>query len=329
MYSRSKLIYVLILINLCGCKLLSPSSSPQSSSFQPNQLWLDTDGKHINAHGGGVIYANGKYYWFGEKRGTSASEGVSVYSSKNLYQWKNEGLALAKADDPQSDIAHGGLMERPKVVYNAKTKQYVLWFHVELPKQGYKAARVGVAVSDKVTGPYRFVKSFRPNGNMSRDMTIYVDDDQQAYLIYSSKENYDLRIAKLQPDYLDVTTQDTLLFSQHREAPAIFKKEGQYYLITSGCTGWDANKASLHVASNLFGPWQMIKDPMRGPLANLTFGGQSTFILPVANKKDTFIFLADTWKPKNLIDSRYIWLPITFEAQAPVIQWSDAWRLEE
>jgi beta-galactosidase len=276
-----------------------------------------------------MLYQNDTYYWYGEKRGQLASEGINVYSSKDLYNWKAEGMALTKSTDPQSEIAVGGLMERPKVIYNPRTKQYVMWFHLELPGQGYKAARAGVAISDKVTGPFRYVNSFRPNGHMSRDMTLFVDDDGSAYHIYSARENYDLRIAKLTDDYLSASQADTLLFSKHQEAPALFKKDGQYYMITSGCTGWAPNQASMHVAQSLFGPWTPVGDPMQGPLADKTFGGQSTYIQPVQGKKDAFIFIADKWNPKDLKDSRYLWLPITFENNQPVVKWVDTWSLNQ
>jgi len=48
--------------------------------------------------------------------------------------------------------------------------------------------------------------------------------------------------------------------------------------------------------------------------------------LPVQGKKDTFIFMGDRWTDKNLIDSRYIWLPIQFNEKGnPVLQWKDEW----
>ncbi len=299
----------------------------KNNSFSPGALFHDTDGALINAHGGGIIYANNKYYWFGEKRGRHQSEGVNVYSSKDLYNWKAEGLALAQSKDPNSDITEGCVMERPKVIYNKKTKKYVMWFHLELKGKGYAAARAGVAISDKITGPYQFLSSFRPNGNMSRDMNLFVDDDGSAYHIYSSDENMDLRIVKLAPDYLTATTQDTLLFRRQREAPALFKKDGKYYLITSGCTGWAPNKASLHIANNIFGPYELKGDPMLGKDAAKTFGGQSTYVLPVANKKNAFIFIADQWNPKDLKDSRYLFLPVNVKNDQISVGWLDSWNM--
>ncbi|WAC13013.1 glycoside hydrolase family 43 protein [Dyadobacter pollutisoli] len=298
-----------------------------STVFMPGEVWKDEHGNVINAHGGGLLHNSGTYYWYGEVRGETESKGVNVYSSKDLYHWKFEGLGLKTSSDPKSDIVSGCIIERPKVIFNQKTKKYVMWFHLEMKGQGYDAARAAVAISNKPTGPFTFVKSFRPNGHMSRDMGLFVDSDQAAYHIYSAKDNYDLRISRLTDDYLSPTSQDSLLFSKHREAPALFRKGDQYFLITSGCTGWAPNRASVHVSKSLFGPWEMIGDPMAGPKSELTFGGQSTFVLAVQGKKDAFIFMADVWKPKDLKDSRYIWLPIGFRDNKPVIEWKDQWGL--
>lgn len=306
---------------------IKSAGAQTQSQFTPGTIWKDIQGEVINAHGGGVLYSKGTYYWFGEKRGQRASEGVNVYSSKDLYNWKPEGLALAPEKSPESDITKGCLMERPKVIYNEKTGKYVMWFHLELKGQGYNAARAAVAISSKPTGPFKFLKSFRPNGNMSRDMTLFVDGDKSAYHIYSSRDNYDLRIAKLTDDYLNPTTEDKLLFSQHREAPAIFRHNNLYYMVTSGCTGWAPNRASVHVASTLWGPWEDKGDPMHGPGADTTFGGQSTFIFPVQGKKNKFIFMADKWNPKDLKDSRYLWLPAEVKDGKLSITWYNSWKL--
>ena len=137
-------------------------------AFQPGEIWPDNNGVHINAHGGGILLHGGVYYWFGEHKiaggaGNSAHVGVHVYSSTDLYNWKDEGIALKVDSDPKSDITNGCVLERPKVSFNAKTGKFVMWFHLELKAQGYNAARSGVAVADVVTGPYRFIGSFRPN----------------------------------------------------------------------------------------------------------------------------------------------------------------------
>jgi beta-xylosidase len=145
------------------------SCTNEPKTIQPGEIWPDNNGVHINAHGGGILFHDGKYYWFGEHKvkgeeGNKAWVGVHCYSSKNLVQWKDEGIALEVVkNDPEHDIAEGCILERPKVIYNPKTKKFVMWFHLELKSMGYDAARSGVATANKITGPYEFVKSFRPN----------------------------------------------------------------------------------------------------------------------------------------------------------------------
>lgn len=345
------------------------AAQAQSATFTPGAQWLDNNGVHINAHGGGLLYQQGKYYWYGEhkvagKLGNTAQVGVHCYSSTDLYHWKDEGIALKVSEDSTSDIARGCILERPKVVYNAKTKKYVMWFHLELKGKGYAAARAGVAVSDKVTGPFTFVKSYRPNagklpyypagtpetakvncahpaneadstfcrdmpgGQMARDMTVFVDDNGKAYHVFASEENGTLQLAELTDDYLGHTGKFTRIYiGEQTEAPALFKHNGKYYMVGSGCTGWKPNAARWFVADSLWGSWTYKGNPCVGKDANITYGGQSTYVLPVAGKKEAFIFIADIWRPDNAIDGRYLWLPIQFRNNEPVIEFKGSWDL--
>ncbi|QEM11340.1 glycoside hydrolase family 43 protein [Mucilaginibacter rubeus] len=340
------------------------------SSFSPGAIWPDDKGVHINAHGGGILYNNGVYYWFGEHKiagdaGNRAMVGVHCYSSKDLYNWKDEGISLSVSPDTTNDIAKGCILERPKVVYNKKTKKYVMWFHLELLGKGYSAARAGVAISDKVTGPYKFIKSYRPNpgqmpfypaltpeadkvncvnpanksdgffcrdlpgGQMARDMTVFVDDDGKAYHVFSSEENFTLDLAELTPDYTGHNGKFIRIYIGHQtEAPALFKRNGIYYMIGSGCTGWAPNAARWFSAKSIWGPWTYHGNPCQGPDSQITYGGQSTHVLPVAGKKDAFIFIADKWTPKDAIDGRYLWLPINFKGNDIEINWTDNWNLD-
>jgi hypothetical protein len=334
MIAHSKIVFHSFLFFVWGNSCLAQTQANKQvydryNAFSPGQQWYDDRGELINAHGGGLLYSDNTWYWFGERRGRQGTSGVNVYSSHDQYNWKYEALALATdSNNAGSDIEPGCVMERPKVIYNARTRKYVMWFHLEMKGKGYSAARACVAVSDKVTGPFKFVNSFRPNGNMSRDMTLFVDDDGSAWHMYSSRENYDLRIARLTDDYLQPTTEDKLLFSAHREAPALFKYEGKYYLITSGCTGWVPNKATIHTAASLTGPWTLMgHNPMLGTGADSTFGAQSTYIQPIPGKKGAFIFLADKWNPHDLRDSRYLWLPLHIRNGQPVVEYMHSWDL--
>ena len=345
---------------LCGAEELR-------TIFLPGQPWPDDHDIHINAHGGGVIYNEGTYYWFGEhkiagKAGNEAHVGVHCYSSTNLYNWKDEGVALAVSQDPASDIASGCLLERPKVIHNPRTGKYVMWFHLELKGKGYDAARSGVAVAEVITGPYTYLRSFRPNagswpvgqtqprsdaanttnylardfagGQMARDMTLFVDDDAMAYQIYASEENETLQISQLSDDYLSPTGKYVRVFEkQFNEAPAICKYQGHYWMLTSGCSGWDPNTARASIADSIWGPWKQIGNPCVGTnsqnqlSAGLTFGGQSTCIFPVAGKPGAFIAMFDVWEPDDAIRGGYVWLPMVFEKDHFIIAWRNAWDL--
>jgi hypothetical protein len=117
------------------------------------------------------------------------------------------------------------------------------------------------------------------------------------------------------------------------EAPAICKHDGRYWLITSGCTGWAPNAARLAVADSIWGPWKELGNPCLGVNPHnhlgptLTFGGQSTCILPVNGKPGAFIALFDIWRPDDAISGTYVWLPMTFENDRVTITWRDAWTL--
>ncbi len=168
-YKLMKRSLASIALILSGLALWSQDKTTQS--VKPGEIWPDTDGNHINAHGGGILFHNGTYYWFGENRLPRTEKdrslyGVACYSSKDLLKWKNEGLALKVINDTTSMLQPGCVIERPKVIFNKKTGKFVMWFHHELKGQGYRAAMTGVAVSEAITGPYRYIRSLRPNAGV-------------------------------------------------------------------------------------------------------------------------------------------------------------------
>jgi Glycosyl hydrolases family 43/GDSL-like Lipase/Acylhydrolase family len=291
--------------------------------------WNDDAGNFINAHGAGVLHFGDQYYLFGEiKKGSTRlvagqdwedyrvpAGGVSCYSSRDLIRWKFEGIALAPVTgDPSNDLDTGRVIERPKVIYNEKTKKFVMWMHID--KENYSYARMGVAVSDKPEGPYKFEGSLQPNGQESRDMTLFQDDDGRAYLIYASENNNTMHICPLSEDYLSPSKNYIrILVGQRREAPAICKDGNKYYLITSLCSGWSPNAALYSVADSMMGNWVNKGNPCVGPGAETTFDAQSSFILRVTGEPEKYIFLADRWNKTNLPDSRYLWLPFFIKGE--------------
>jgi acetyl esterase/lipase len=333
--------YILVPVVMLICMPVSNKVNGQQK-FTPVEPWKDTGQNVINAHGGGILFHNGKYYWYGElKKGKTwlvpgqswecyrvEAGGVSCYSSENLYDWKYEGVALeADSRDSASDIYKGKVLERPKVIYNERTGKFVMWLHTDC--EDYSCARAGVAVSDKPEGPFLYLVSMRPNGQMSRDMTLFKDDNGKAYHIFSSENNATMHISLLTDDYLKPTGIEKRIFiDKSREAPAMFKHNGKYYLITSACTGWAPNAAMVASADSIMGNWKEMYNPCKGPDGDMTFHSQSTFVLPVKGNPDQYIFMADRWNKNNLEDSRYIWLPLFFRNDSVVIEWKDSWNYD-
>lgn len=332
-----------LLVGTCLPALASAQKATPQKMFTPGKVWNDTDGNPINAHGGGILYHEGTYYWYGEyKKGKTILPewatwecyrtdvtGVGCYSSKDLLNWKFEGLALeAVKNDPSSDLHPSKVLERPKVIYNAKTRKFVMWAHVE--SADYSKACAGVAVSDTPTGPFKYLGSFRPNNAMARDQTVFVDDDGRAYQFYSSENNATMYISELTPDYLRPSGRFTRNFiGKSREAPAVFKRNGKYYMLSSGCTGWDPNQAELAVADSIMGEWRTVPgNPCTGPEADKTFYAQSTYVQKVMGKKDTYIAMFDRWNKKDLENSLYVWLPLSFEGDKITIPWKEQWSLD-
>lgn len=361
---------------------------PVYDAFHPGEVWLDTEGTPIQAHGGQIQKlpvkneATGemeeKWWWVGEDKTLGYRGGICAYSSEDLYNWQFEGVIMRNVNTREqldteeyfTSLYEGytkeqldnvylsindstSIIERPKLIYNEKTDKYLLWFHADEPTAdsdaSYAAACAGVAVSDSPAGPFRFIDRYRLNvcpedqedmypqsRGMARDMNLFTDEDGTAYIIYSSEENLTIYISKLNEeyDYLCTTPEKAvygvdfirLYPGAQREAPAMIKKDGTYYLMTSGATGWNPNKARYWRADEIFGDWEDMGDPCIGDENETTFASQSTCIFEADNGE--YIYMGDRWNSDDLAASRYVWLPVTFTEQGEMsLKWQDEWRL--
>jgi hypothetical protein len=283
----------------------------------------DTAGGIIHAHGGGMLKSSGYYYWYGEHRDSGGRFlGVSCYRSTDLKNWENRGDVLTRTAATELNSCW---VERPKVMYNAATGQYVMWMHWE-NGVNYGQARCAVAYGNSPDGSFTYQGSFRPYQNqgvtdhglagyMSRDCNVFVDTDGTGYFISSSNENIDLHLYKLTADFRNIATLVTKLFvGQKREAPCLFKRNGYYYLITSGCTGWSPNQAKYAYSTSLSSGWSS--------LVNLgdttTYHSQPAFVIPVqGNSTTTYLYTGDRWAGAwsgLVMDSQYVWLPLSFNS---------------
>ena len=306
------------------------------AQIKPGSTWNDTSGKFINAHGGQVVWHDGYYYWFGETRATS----VSCYRSTDLMKWTRLADALSPSGtqtDDNKDIASGRNLERPKVAYCANTGKWVMWIHWENGKD-YGQAKVAVAQSDQVYGPYTLVDVFRPNDHDSRDQTLFVDTDGKAYHFCATGMNSNVAVTQLTDDYLSCTQNEKqVLEGDKYEAPAIWKVGDTYFGLFSGCTGWDPNEGKKAYTQDIFGRWEHRRDAM----FNYHYGenwcvdsddrycyhSQPTYVFPVHGRENCFIYMGDRWKSSSVASSTYVWLPLSMRSGYPTGRYYDSWDL--
>jgi len=272
------------------------------TSFKTGAEWLADDGLPIDCHGGNIIYVDSlqTFFWYGEHYGNP--RGAACYSSKDLYNWKNEGVVMTKGNIE--------IFERPKVIYDEINKRYVMWFHYDGNR--YSIAELGVAVSDKPTGPFKLQNHFRPNGHESRDIGLYVDPEtKKAYIGYAADHvNRTIRMVELSADYLNVTSNDVDI-NAHCEGPDILKKNGTFYLFTSGCSGWTPNPGHYYTSTSITGPYVIQGSPFVGDAGDNSFNSQRCYIFKIPGYKNAYLYMGDRWNGSGSPKSQYVFLPIT------------------
>ena len=203
MFRHARPLVLAALLSLFGLLAVSTPAHAASVTLPNATQFTDTTGAVVPAHGGGVIKVGSAHYWFGENRNADNTfKAVSVYRSTDLRTWEVRRNVLTQAIDPELAVAN---IERPKVIFNSTTGKLAMWMHKENATDYNQArAAVAVAVSDTVDGDYTWQGSFRPLGYMSRDITLFRDDDGTGYMISAANNNRDLHIYRLTADYLGV-----------------------------------------------------------------------------------------------------------------------------
>ncbi len=342
---RKSIPFFVLLIAINTTLLSAQNQKVDKTSIEPAKLWLDNKGNHINAHGGGVLFHNGIYYWYGEHKIKGKSEanfadgGIQCYTSKDLINWTDAGIVLGVEynNTNNSDLVYGCLIERPKVVFNPKTRKFLAYFKFYPKGNGYEVAYVGVATSESPAGPFRFSHKFLgPSPKGSGDFSMFADDNGDLFHLAVRKPDKAFVIAKMRDDYMLPIEEykEVENIEHHTEAPAIVKINGIYHLLGSGSTGWKPNVARYYTSTNLYGPWKQETNPCSGlnTVDNLgidkTWGGQSSYILKVNGIENGYVALFDIWYPDMPIKGRYIWLPIVLKDNKFTIDWLNEWNLD-
>ncbi|MGC6176868.1 family 43 glycosylhydrolase [Lacrimispora sp. 38-1] len=282
-------------------------------SFCPGQVWLDTEGKRIQSHGGSVMYLNGVYYWYGEnkEKTTGLDEvwhwGVRCYTSTDLYNWEDKGLIIPpETEDPRSSLHPSSMMDRPHIIYNKSTKKFICWMKI-MDRAGSQTETVMTA--DDILGPYTKVREGLKPLNMSAgDFDLAVAPDGKAYY-YFERVHSETICADLTSDYTDVTGYYSTHFPHShppyvREATVHFSRDFRHYLITSGTTGYLPNPSEVAIADTWHGPYKVLSDPHPGDESRTSYHSQISSIFKVEGKKDLYVAMADRWVPDQM-DLKY------------------------
>lgn len=345
----------------------------QYSSIRPGQVWLDTNGKRIQAHGGSIMEVDGIFYWYGENKEQTIPGsgiwhwGVRCYSSHDLYNWEDRGLIIPpQPEDPTSPLHPAQMMDRPHIIYNRATGQYVCWLKIMHKDQSQTST---VLVADTILGPYHMVRSgLRPLGMHAGDFDLVVEPTDGKAYYYFERVHSELICADLTADYTDVTGYYSTHFPHPyppyvREAPAYFRRKGRHYLFTSGTTGYFPNPSEVACAKSYHGPWTALGNPHPGDPTGTSFRSQISSVFKHPHKRDLYIALADRWLPQSTHDgptvmawfaarfggeplppnvpppalpsdpdtsiADYVWLPVRFDGAMAYLDWKDEWRIEE
>ncbi|MEU1271446.1 RICIN domain-containing protein [Streptomyces sp. NPDC005799] len=308
---RAYAVLLALCLGLFGALATAGPAQAAAQTITNGTQFTDTSGALVHAHGGGVIKVGSYYYWFGEDRNADNTfRYVDAYRSADLKNWEFRNHVLTQSSATELGTAY---IERPKVIYNASTSTFVMWMHKENGVD-YSEARAAVAVSDTVDGNYTYQGSFQPLGQyMSRDITTFVDTDGTAYMVSAANENYDLHIYRLTADYTAIADLVANPWpGGHREAPALFKRGGVYFMLTSGATGWSANQQQYATATSLSGPWTSWTNVGD----STAYNSQTAYVLTVTGTSGTsYLYMGDRWGNSfggTVNDSRYVWLPLTF-----------------
>jgi hypothetical protein len=293
----------------------------------------DSDGNILDAHDGCLHKFGNRYYLYGTAYGKTDGFGQAnryrCYSSPDLMNWKAEG-DLLKAPP-------AGVYYRPYVVYNAKTRKYVLWYNWYPTLWN---GQFGVAVSDTPQGPFTIHNAnVRVSQPKPGDLGVFVDDDATAYVIYTSiAKGHAISVEKLTDDYLVSTQENSGILGAGCEAPVLFKRQGTYYALFDNCCCFCPGGAGVRVytASKPLSPYttkeksNINRDAKGVPIIH----AQQTHVALLPTPTGTaYVWMGDRWQstPDKIKghDFQY-WAPLEFTQDGGIVPMKqvDNWRIE-
>jgi len=289
-----------------NCLFLCRGHNVNISNLEPR---LDSAGQIVTAHDGNIVQfaPNGDYHFYGMSYGGCQAQGcgkgacgfqdnhnVTLFTSPDLSQgsWVHQGNVLPV------DARPAGIYFRPKVVYNPNTGLYVLWVNWLASRRDFGSSAYLVATSTTPVGPFTVVndhvQTFYATGG---DFDIFVDDDGEAYIIYTSLAiGHKISVEHLASDYLSSTLNNTGPISSGSclEAPTMFKRKGLYYALYGTCCCFCSSGDSRTALTSA--------DPMGFSQASPRYGlgnaghAQENYVMRVSTTSGMeYIWTGDRW----------------------------------
>ena len=294
---------VLVFIIVFLTTVWTQSGAQTYQSIRPGQIWLDTNGKPIQAHGFQIFEQNGTFYWYGENKehthlGSNVwTWGVRAYRSTDFYNWEDLGLIIQPDTvNALSPLHYSQTLDRPHIIYNKSTGKWVCWIK-SMDTDGFFV----VLQADRFEGPYTLVRQFKPEGFGVGDFDLWADPETGKAYVWFERPHWELICADLNDDYLGTNGH----FSEHyigirppftREAPTHFVWRGRHYLFTSGTTGYVPNPSQVCVFDNPHGEYTDLGSPHINDQYDDSFGSQITSVIQIPGK-NLYVALADRWLP--------------------------------
>ena len=266
--------------------------------------WFDDHGNIVNAHGACIVEEKGRYYLFGEWKSdeSNAFPGFSCYSSDDLVNWKFERVVLTV--QPDGILGPNRVGERVKVMKCPSTGEFVMFMHAD--DMGYKDPYIGYATCKTINGEYQLQGPLLYQGKPVQrwDMGTFQDTDGKGYLLIHHGPIY-----RLSDDYQSIEM-EVAHVKGSGESPAMFKKDGIYYMLYSNLTSWEKNDNFYFTAPKIEGPWT--KQGLFCPEGTLTYNSQSTFVFSLKRGNDIVpMFMGDRWSyPHQAPAATYVWMPM-------------------
>lgn len=344
---------------------------------------LDTQGKRIEAHGGGVLRVGDTFFLYGENKEKSVEGadiwhwGVRAYASTDLVVWADQGYIIPPVlDDISSPLHPTSQMDRPHILYNERTGKFVAWLKIV----GHDHIQsFTIMTADEFLGPYTIEKiGYRPFGFSAGDFDLDIDESSGEAFIFFQKVHTHIVVAPLSDDYLAAVEPYRLELYRElppavREAPVHFTRNGKHYLFTSGTSHYRPNPTEVAIADDIMGEYRTLGTLHPHDASLTSYGTQISDVIQVPGT-DFYFAIGDRWLPEitdarpylkkysdgtrmiasiiglertqrmlaaqrkpprrrkrvknyNTAFADYVWLPIRFDGQRPVIDWHDEWSM--